>query len=315
MADLGITIGSIRMRSPIMLASGTVGYGTEYEGLIDFGTVGTVVLKTVTLEPRAGNPPPRLCETRGGLLNAIGLENVGLEAFLETKLPEAAELPAPIIASVAGTSTSEYAELARETGAREEIAAVEVNISCPNVERKRKPLWADPAGVGEVVAAMRSETGKPLLVKLSPNAADVVSVAEAAEGAGADALVVANTLPGMRIDLGKRAPVLGNVTGGLSGPALMPVNLALVWQVSAKVGIPIVGSGGVASTDDALEYMMAGASAIQVGTALFMDPSLPGRMTRELKERMEADGFDSVTSYVGLARKGRMGCREMARAD
>lgn len=310
MTDLSTTVGTLRMRNPVMLASGTVGYGTEYEGLIDFESVGAIVLKTVTLEPRKGNSPPRLRETEGGLLNAIGLENVGLESFLETKLPEAARLPAPLVASAAAADPAGFAELAREMGARSEVAAVELNISCPNVERARRPLWADPAGVGEVVAAARAETDRPLLVKLSPNAADVVSVAVAAERAGADALVVANTLPGMRIDIDARRPALGNITGGLSGPALMPVNLALVWSVSREVSVPIVGSGGIRTSGDALEYMMAGATAVQVGTALFTDPRAPGLIAAGLDKRMRSDGFTTPRSYVGLAHGKAAGCKE-----
>jgi dihydroorotate dehydrogenase (NAD+) catalytic subunit len=226
---------------------------------------------------------------------------VGLRAFLEMKLPEAAKLPAPLVASGAATTPGGFEELVREMAAREEIAAVELNVSCPNVERGRCPLWADAVGVGEVVAASRAQTDKTLLLKLSPNAADVVSIAEAAEGAGADALVVANTLPGMRIDLERRRPALGNVTGGLSGAALMPVNLALVWSVSQAVDLPVVGSGGVRSADDALEYMMAGATAVQVGTAIFADPRTPSRVAAGLLARMKTDGVESPASYVGAA--------------
>ncbi len=315
MPDLGVTVGGLAMRNPIMLASGTVGYGPEYEGVIDFGTVGAIVMKTVTLEPRSGNRPPRLRETRGGLLNAIGLENVGLEAFLADKLPQAAGLGAPLVASVAGKSPSEFAELTREVAARDEVAAVELNVSCPNVERPRRPLWADPEGVEKTVSAARVETQKTLLLKLSPNAADVLSVAEAGERGGADALVVANTLPAMRIDLGKRAPALGNVTGGLSGAALMPVNLSLVWRVYGAVSVPIVGSGGIATASDALEYLMAGATAFQVGTALFADPEAAGTIAEGLLEQMEADGARTPGYYTGLARKETTACRETVGAD
>ncbi|MBD3348576.1 MAG: dihydroorotate dehydrogenase [Candidatus Eisenbacteria bacterium] len=291
------------MRTPVMLASGTVGYGAEYEGLIDFGAVGAIVLKTVTVQPREGNRPPRLCETEAGLLNAIGLENVGIERFLEEELPRASRLPAPLVASVGGGDVEEFAELARAAGEREEIAAVELNISCPNVERRRLPLWADPDRVKEVVVEARTETSKPLLVKLSPKAGDVVSVAQAAERAGADALVVGNTLPGMRIDVDARAPRLGNATGGLSGPALLPVNLALVWEVSAAVTVPVVGSGGVRTADHALEYVMAGATAVQVGTAVFSDPRAPSLIASGLARTLERDGLEDVSPYVGLARK------------
>lgn len=315
MPELTVTVGRLTMRNPIMLASGTVGYGPEYAGLIDFRDVGAIVMKTVTIEPRSGNRPPRLRETAGGLLNAIGLENVGLEAFLADKLPEAAGLGAPLVASVAGRSASEFAELAREVARRDEVAAVELNVSCPNVERPRRPLWADPAGVEETVSAARAETDKTLILKLSPNTADVLSVAEAGERGGADALVVANTLPAMRIDLANRAPALGNVTGGLSGAALMPVNLALVWRVYEAVSIPIVGSGGIATASDALEYLMAGATAFQVGTALFANPRAPGEIAAELLGHMESDGVTTPGHYTGLARREMTACREVVGAD
>jgi len=314
MPDLATTVGGLAMKTPIVLASGVVGYGTEYGGLIDLGAVGAIVTKTITLEPRTGNRPPRLRETAGGLLNAIGLENVGLATFLGEKLPEAAELKVPIVASIAGASPSEHATLAGRIGEQPAVAAIEVNISCPNVERPRNPVWADPEAAAAVVAATRGATGKTLLVKLSPNAADVLSVAEAAERAGADALVVANTLPAMRIDLDARAPSLGNVTGGLSGGALMPVNLALVWKVSEVVGIPLVGSGGIGCADDALEYLLAGASAVQVGTALFADPEVPTRIVEGLAGHMERDGVTAIGEYTGLAHKEGTTCGEMIRA-
>jgi dihydroorotate dehydrogenase (NAD+) catalytic subunit len=309
-----VTIGKLTMRSPILLASGVVGYGTEYEGVIDLDAVGAIVTKTITVNPRGGNRPPRLRETCCGLLNAIGLENVGLEAFLGGKLSEAAGLGVPIIASVAGVSPGEYGTLAGAIGERPEVAAIEINISCPNVERPRNPVWADPSATAKVVRAARDATDATLLVKLSPNAADVLSVAEAAVDAGADALVVANTLPAMRIDLETRRPALGNVTGGLSGGALMPVNLALVWKVSEVVDVPIVGSGGISSTEDALEYLLAGASAFQVGTALFAKPEAPAEIVAGLIEQMKRDGVESLGEYVGLAHKERTTCGEMIAA-
>jgi dihydroorotate dehydrogenase (NAD+) catalytic subunit len=282
--------------------------------MVDLDAVGAIVTKTITVRPRAGNRPPRLRETASGLLNAIGLENVGLEAFLGEKLPEAAGLGVPIVASIAGLSPAEHATLAGRIGAHPAVAAIEVNISCPNIERPRNPVWADPRATAEVVRAARGATDATLLVKLSPNAADVLSVAEAAEGEGADALVVANTLPAMRIDLEKRAPALGNVTGGLSGAALMPVNLALVWRVSEVVGVPIVGSGGIATADDALEYLMAGACAFEVGTALFSRPEAPAEIVEGLRSQMERDGVEALGEYVGLAHKEGTTCGEMIRA-
>ncbi len=315
MPELVTRIGALSMRNPIMLASGTVGYGPEHGGIIDFSSVGAFVTKTVTLEPKAGNRPPRLCETAAGLLNAIGLENVGLTRFLQEKLPEAAKLPAPLVASIAGKSTAEVARLAGEIGACEEVTAIELNISCPNIERPRAPLWADPDGVAEMVSAARSATDRTLLVKLSPAAADVVSVAEAAERAGADALVVANTLTGMRIDIDTGTPALGNATGGLSGKALLPVNLALVWTVAPAVSIPVVGCGGIETAEDALEYLMAGANAVQVGTALFKNPSCPGEIAEGLLARMRKDGIETPAGYVGLARTEAERWREILAAD
>jgi dihydroorotate dehydrogenase (NAD+) catalytic subunit len=308
--DLSTRIGDLTMRSPVMLASGAVGYGPEYDGVIDLTRVGALITKTVTLAPRAGNAPPRLVETEGGLLNAIGLENVGLDRFLAEKLPEAARLPVPMVASVAATGPSEFAELAAAVGHRDEVAALELNISCPNVERPRNPVWDDPAAVRETVAAAREATAKTLILKLSPNTADVLSVAEAAEEAGADALTVANTLPGMRIDTECMRPALGNVTGGLSGKALMPVNLALVWKVSAEVGVPVIGSGGVASARDALEFLAAGAAAVQVGTALFATPEAPAHIADGLTQYMEDNGLKSMGELIGAAREERRVCAE-----
>ncbi len=309
MVEPSVELAGMTLGTPLVLASGTVGYGPEYEGLIDFTRVGALVTKTVTLRPRAGNPPPRLAETRGGMLNSIGLENVGLERFLREKLPEAAALPTRIIASIAGETPDEFARLAGAVGDSGKVAALELNISCPNVRGARGtrtglPLWADPEGVAGVVAAARGATDRPLLLKMSPNVADALSIAQAGEAAGADALVVANTLPGMRIDVDAALPALGNRFGGLSGPALRPVNVALVWKLSDAVGLPIVGSGGIERTEDALEYMMAGACAFQVGTALFRDPSVVAHIMDGLTRRARADGIKRLAGYTGLARKG-----------
>ncbi|MFH1866322.1 MAG: dihydroorotate dehydrogenase [Candidatus Eisenbacteria bacterium] len=312
MPDLTTRIGDLTMKTPVMLASGAVGYGTEYEGVIDLGDVGAIVTKTITVEPREGNAPPRLVETPGGLLNAIGLENVGLERFLTEKLPEAARLPVPVIASIAGTTPEQFGRLAAAVGARGEVSAIELNISCPNVERSRNPVWADPRAIEETVSAARAATTKTLMVKLSPNTSDILSVAEAAERAGADALTVANTLPGMRIDVARMKPALGNVTGGLSGRALLPVNLALVWKVAGHVSIPVVGSGGVADAGDALEFLTAGAVAVQVGTALFANPGAPSEIVKGLRTYMEGNEIGSMEGLVGAAREEKRACTETA---
>ena len=295
-----------------MLASGTVGYGPEYEGVVDLRAVGAVVTKTITVEPREGNAPPRLVETPGGLLNAIGLENVGLAAFLSERLPEASRLPVPIVASVAGTTPAEFTTLSEAVGKREEISAIELNVSCPNVERPRNPVWSDPEAVAATVAAARAATAKTLILKLSPNTSDILSVAEAAEREGADALTVANTLPGMRIDVARMRPALGNTTGGLSGKALLPVNLALGWKVAGHVSIPMIGSGGVADTNDALEFLAAGAMAVQVGTAIFSSPEAPVAIANGLRAYMERNSVASIDGLVGLAREERTVCAETA---
>ncbi len=312
MPDITTRIGDLTMRSPVMLASGTVGYGPEYEGIIDFAVAGAIVTKTITVEPRVGNAPPRLVETPGGLLNAIGLENVGLTAFLAEKLPEAARLPVPVVASVAGTEPAQFEQLAAAVGERDEVAAIELNISCPNVERPRNPVWSDAVAVAEIVSVARAATGKTLLLKLSPNTSDILSVAEAAERAGADALTVANTLPGMRIDVERRRPALGNTTGGLSGRALMPVNLALVWKVAGHVSIPVVGSGGIGDTGDALEFLAAGATAVQVGTALFAEPAVPSQIAEGLRNYMGKNDVASMDELVGMAREEKRVCAETA---
>ncbi len=308
MPDLTTKIGKLTLRNPVILASGTVGYGTEYGRLIDLSLVGAIVTKTITLDPREGNRPPRLRETPGGLLNSIGLENVGLKRFLKEKLPGTAQLQTELIASIAGSDAGEFADLASAVGERDEVSAVELNISCPNIKRARRPLWADPDAVGKVVRAARAATQSTLIVKLSPNVADALSVAEAAEQAGADALVVANTLTGMRVDLNSKTPALGNIFGGLSGKALLPVNLALTWKIAGAVRLPLIGSGGIATADDALEYILAGASAFQVGTALFKDPGVPALIVNGIERRMEQEGWKEMAAYVGAARKERETC-------
>jgi dihydroorotate dehydrogenase (NAD+) catalytic subunit len=239
------------------------------------------------------------------MLNAIGLENVGLDRFLSEKLPEAAGLPLPVVASVAGATPEECAELSSAVGGSPHVAAIELNVSCPNVERVRKPVWADPAAVEALTGAARRASGRTLIVKLSPAVSDIAEIAAAAERGGADALTVANTMPGMRIDLSRMRPALGNVTGGLSGRALLPVNLAMVWKVSGRVSIPIVGCGGIATAGDALEYIAAGSAAVQVGTAIFRDPGTPARIAEGLKWELRSRGLDGVDQCVGLAREER----------
>ena len=270
--DLSVEIAGLRLRNPVMTASGTFGYGEEFSQYVNLETIGAFVTKGLSLKPRAGNPTPRIVETPGGMLNAIGLQNVGIDAFIQKKVPFLRTVNTPAIANFFGYTPDEYAELAAILDTIPEVRALEVNISCPNVKQGGIVFGTDPGCAASVVAACRAATKKPLIVKLSPNVTDIVEMALACEGAGADALSVINTLTGMAIDLERRRPVLANVTGGLSGPAIKPVALRMVWQVARAVKVPVIGIGGIMSATDALEFMLAGATAVQVGTASFVNP-------------------------------------------
>jgi dihydroorotate dehydrogenase (NAD+) catalytic subunit len=284
--DLSVDIGGLRLQNPVMTASGTFGYGREFEGLVDLNRLGAVVVKGLSLQPARGNPPPRIVETPCGMLNAIGLENVGLDAFVGEKLPYLKSLSVPVIANIYGKTVDEYVRLAERIDALETVAAVEVNISCPNVKAGGVAFGVDPAAAREVISAVRRATTKPLIAKLSPNVTDITEIAREAEAAGADALSLINTLTGMAVDADSRKPVLANVTGGLSGPAVKPVALRMVWQTSRAVGVPVIGIGGIMTARDALEFMIAGATAVQVGTANFINP----RATMEI--------LDGIASYL-----------------
>jgi len=284
--DLSVDIGGIRLQNPVMTASGTFGYGREFEGLVDLNRLGAIVVKGLSLMPARGNPPPRIVETPCGMLNAIGLENVGLEAFVAEKLPYLETLSVPVIANIYGKTVEEYVRLAERIDALEAVAALEVNISCPNVKAGGVAFGVDPAAARTVIAAVRRATGKPLIAKLSPNVTDITEIARQAEAAGADALSLINTLTGMAVDVDTRKPVLANITGGLSGPAVKPVALRMVWQTARAVGVPVIGIGGIMTPRDALEFLIAGASAVQVGTANFVNP----RATMEI--------LDGIASYL-----------------
>jgi dihydroorotate dehydrogenase (NAD+) catalytic subunit len=270
--DLKVRLGSIELQNPVMTASGTFGYAREYEGLVDLNRLGGIIVKGLSLQPTKGNPPPRIVETPCGMLNAIGLENVGIEAFEKHKLPFLETLSPPVFVNIYGRSIEEYAELAGRIDALAAIAGVEANISCPNVKAGGIAFGADPQAAFRVVRAVRQKTSKHLIVKLSPNVSDVAVIARSAEEAGADSLSLINTLTGMAIDLETRRPKIANVTGGLSGPAIKPVALRMVWQVSQAVKIPVIGIGGIMTAEDAMEFLVAGATAVQVGTANFVNP-------------------------------------------
>ncbi len=272
MTESRLRLGSLALRNPVLTASGTCGYGLELARYFDIAVLGGICTKGLSLEPRAGNPPPRVCETPAGMLNAIGLANVGVEAFVREKLPELRAAGATVIANVLGTSPEEFATLARRLDAAEGVHALELNLSCPNVREGGLRLGTDPGRVREAVAAARSATKLPLVAKLSPETSDIGALARAAADGGADAVSVMNTIRGMSIDVRTRRPRLGSAIGGLSGPAIRPLAVRLVFEASRAVSIPVVGVGGVLRWEDAVELLLAGATAVQVGTASFLDP-------------------------------------------
>ncbi len=270
--QMRVDIGGIEIKNPVMTASGTFGYASEFEDLVDLNRLGAIVVKGLSLEPSRGNPPPRIVETPCGMLNAIGLENVGLAAFVKEKLPFLRRLDTPIFVNVYGKSTKEYAELAARLEDIDGVSGIEVNISCPNVKSGGMAFGAYPESAAEVVRAIRKQTTKPMMVKLSPNVTDITEIAKSVEGEGADSISLINTITGMAIDIETRRPKIANITGGLSGPAIKPVALRMVWQVAQAVNVPVVGIGGIMTAKDALEFLIAGAVAVQIGTANFINP-------------------------------------------
>ena len=297
--DMTVNLAGIPLRNPVMTASGTFGYGEEFAEYVDMESIGAFVTKGLSLKPRAGNPTPRIVETPGGMLNAIGLQNVGIDAFIAKKVPYLRSVNTPAIANFFGNSVAEYAEMARRLDEIPEVAGLEVNISCPNVKQGGIVFGTDPACAYDVVSACRAVTIKPLIVKLSPNVTDVVVMARACEDAGADALSLINTLTGMAIDLNRRRPVLANITGGFSGPAIKPVALRMVWQVAKAVKLPIIGIGGIMNAVDALEFMLAGATAVQVGTASFINPGAAQKIARDMEAWLIANGVADIKSLIG----------------
>lgn len=281
--DLSVQIGALRLRNPILAASGTFGYGLEFAHLVDLNCLGGVVVKGLSREPMPGAPPPRLCETPSGMLNAVGLQNVGVRAFVAEKLPELRKFDTAVLANVFGYSLDDYVEVIRILEDSEGLSGYELNVSCPNVKKGGVQFGNDPALLAEVVAAARkAAVRRPLWVKLSPLVADIGLIARTAEAAGADALTIANTYPAISVDVRSRKPRLGNLSGGLSGPAIKPITLRLVYEASKTVRIPIVGLGGIETVEDVLEYLAVGASCVQVGTASFADPTVSQRLVAEL---------------------------------
>ena len=297
--DLRVRLGALELANPVMTASGTFGYGAEFAGLVKLSRLGALVTKGISLTPKAGNPPPRIVETPAGMLNAIGLENVGIERFLQEKLPFLRQCGTRTVVNILGDSEEEYAELAARLAGVEGVDALEINISCPNVRHGGLAFGADPQMAAGVVRAVKRQASQPVIVKLSPNVTDIALMARAAEEAGADALSLINTLVGMAIDIRTRRPKLANRTGGLSGPAIKPVALRMVWQAAAAVQIPVIGIGGIATPEDAIEFLLAGASAIQVGTANLYNPQVTEQIVDGIAAYLEEQGENSVSAIVG----------------
>jgi dihydroorotate dehydrogenase (NAD+) catalytic subunit len=293
--DLKTDIGGIELENPVMTASGTFGYAMEFKELVDLNRLGGIIVKGLSLKPSMGNKPPRIVETACGMLNAIGLENVGLEAFVKEKLPFLKKLSTPVFTNIYGKSISDYAYLAERIDELNEIAGIEVNISCPNVKAGGIAFGVVPETAARVVSAVREKTSKPLIVKLSPNVTDITQIARAVEDAGADSLSLINTITGMSIDIETRRSMLANITGGLSGPAIKPVALRMVWQVVQSVKIPVIGVGGIMSAQDALEFLIAGATAVQVGTANFVNP------------HATIDIIEGIEAFLGKKKISRVG--------
>ncbi|MGQ9674790.1 MAG: dihydroorotate dehydrogenase [Chloroflexota bacterium] len=291
----------LRLKNPVMTASGTFGFGNEYAKLLEVAKLGAIVTKGVTLRPRRGNAQPRLVETPAGMLNSIGLQNPGAEAVIAQKASMWARLDLPVIVNIAGETVEEYAELAEMFDSVAGVAALEVNVSCPNVKVGAMAFGVDPKAAAEVTSAVKAATSMPVIVKLSPNVTDIVEIAQAVVEAGADAVSLINTLLGMVIDIRARRPLLSTVTGGLSGPAIRPVALRMVYQVARAVAVPIIGVGGITSTEDALQFLMAGASAVQVGTATFVNPTTATDIVEGLAAFLEAEGLSSIADIIGVA--------------
>ena len=299
MPKMQVDIAGVSLKNPVMSASGTFGYGVEFASLVDLNRLGGIVVKGLSLTPSAGNPPPRIVETPCGMLNAIGLENIGVEAFIEKKLPRLAALSTPVFANIYGKTMAAYAELADRLDSVEAVAGIEVNISCPNVDAGGIAFGVNPALAGEVVTGIRNRTGKRVIVKLSPNVTDITEMARSVVDAGADAVSLINTITGMSIDIDTRRPVLANITGGLSGPAIRPVALRMVWQVARAVKVPVIGIGGIMTAEDALAFFIAGATAVQIGTANFVDPAVCMTIIEGIESYLIKKNIGDINDLIG----------------
>lgn len=303
-AGLSVSImPGLRLVNPVIGASGTFGYGDDWEGLVDIQQLGAIICKGTTLKPRDGNPQPRVVEVSAGMLNSIGLQNIGVDALIREKAPVWAEWKVPVIVNIAGESVEEYRKMAEKLDGVKGISGIEVNISCPNVKQGGMHFGTDAATAARVTRAVKKSTSLPVMVKLSPNVTDIVKIARAVEDAGADAISLINTLSGTAIDVRSRKPKLGNVIGGLSGPAIKPVALWMVYRVAGVVGVPVIGCGGIMNAEDALEFIMAGATAIQIGTASLIDPQATLKIISDLSSYLAVEGIRHISDIRGIARQ------------
>ena len=298
MADLSVKIAGVKFNNPIIAASGTFGFGREYGEFYPLEKFGGISCKGITLERRSGNPPPRIAETPSGILNAVGLQNPGVDVFIKDDLPWLKRQNTVVIANIAGNTQEEYCEMAEKLS-DSDVDMIEMNISCPNVKSGGVQFGTSCESVGEITSAVRRHCKKPLIVKLSPNVTDISEIAKSAEAGGADAVSMINTITGMRIDINSRRPIIHNNTGGMSGPAVFPVAVRMVWQAANAINIPIIGMGGISTWQDAVEMLIAGASALQIGTILFSDPYAPIKINEGLNEYLDKNGIESITQLTG----------------
>ena len=297
--NLAVQIGSLKLKNPVMTASGTFGYGEEYADYVDLNKLGAIVVKGLSLKPRLGNPPPRIMETAGGMLNAVGLQNIGVEEFINEKLPYLKNFDVAVIANIYGETYTEYSKVAGKLSSVKGVHALEVNVSCPNVKKGGLSFGSDRKAAAEVTRWVKGETNLPVIVKLTPNVTDIAAIAEAVEEAGADAISLINTLTGMAVDLKTRKPHLKNITGGLSGPAIKPVALRMVWQVVQRVAIPVIGIGGIMNTEDALEFLILGAKAVQIGTANFINPRATLDVIEGMQNYLIDNKIEDINDIIG----------------
>lgn len=303
MTDLSVTLGTVRLDNPIIPASGTFGFGAEFAELYDLDILGSISFKGTTLEPRFGNPTPRIAECRSGMINSVGLQNPGIDAVITEELPRLRErFHKPIIANISGFSTEEYVECCRRIDAEPQVEIIEVNVSCPNVHNGGMAFGTSPESAAKVTRAVKEVTTKPVFIKLSPNVTDIISIAKACEDAGADGLTLVNTMLGMRIDIARRRPVIANKIGGFSGAAIFPVALRMVWQAANACKIPIIGCGGIETAEDVIEMMMAGASAVQIGAANLRNPFVCKEIIEQLPATMERLGIERLSDIIGIVK-------------